>query len=196
MRRGTATPEAILGLAALALVVAAAFALAQALAVVWGVQRAAEAALLEVRLRGTGADPEGAARAALSGTPLLPMDPSGPAVAVAADPPDPSAWRFGARVRLSVSAAWTAGGGASAPAGSFGFRRPLRVRGGVAAMRRGSVGTVYAFVLFARLALTRAAVSVGRLLEARAPGRRRKSWPRPWPASRPPGPSRSSRGAR
>jgi hypothetical protein len=115
VRRGTATPEAILGLAALVLVVAAAFALAQALAVVWGVQRAAEAALLEVRLRGTGADPEGAARAALSGTPLLPLDPSGPAVAVAADPPDPSAWRFGARVCLSVSAAWTAGGGLLPP---------------------------------------------------------------------------------
>jgi len=38
-------------------------------------------------------------------------------------------------------------------------------------MRRGSVGTVYAFALFALLALTLAAVSVGRLLEARARAR-------------------------
>jgi len=115
MRRGTATPEAILGLAVLVMVLVGAFTLAQALAAVWGVQRAAEAALQEVRLRGAGADPESAARAALSGTPLLPLDPSGPAVAVAVDPPDPSAWRFGARVCLSVSADWTAGGGLLPP---------------------------------------------------------------------------------
>ncbi|GEM_PF-2416314 len=115
MRRGAATPEAILGLAVLVMVLVGAFALAQALAAVWGVQRAAEAALQEVRLRGAGADPESAARAALSGTPLLPLDPSGPAVAVAVDPPDPSAWRFGARVCLSVSADWTAGGGLLPP---------------------------------------------------------------------------------
>jgi hypothetical protein len=38
-------------------------------------------------------------------------------------------------------------------------------------MRRGSVGTLYAFALFALLALTLAAVSVGRLLEARARAR-------------------------
>lgn len=41
----------------------------------------------------------------------------------------------------------------------------------MAAMRRGSVGTLYAFALFALLALTLAAVSVGRLLEARARAR-------------------------
>jgi Flp pilus assembly protein TadG len=38
-------------------------------------------------------------------------------------------------------------------------------------MRRGSVGTLYAFALFALLALTLAAVSVGRLLEAQARAR-------------------------
>lgn len=38
-------------------------------------------------------------------------------------------------------------------------------------MRRGSVGVLYAFALFALLALTLAAVSVGRLLEARARAR-------------------------
>jgi len=107
MRRGSVTPELVLAMALLVLAMVAAFEVARGVAAVWGVHRAAEAALLTIRLEGEGADPAAAAAAALAGTPLLPADPS--AARLTVDPP--AGWRFGAWVCVTVDLPWEAGGG-------------------------------------------------------------------------------------
>ena len=100
MRRGSASPETIIALAVLALVMTAGLDAARAVGTALGVQRAADAAAWTIMLQGSGADPLTAAQGALAGVPLY----GGTGFGLQVSPSTPAAWTFQAQVCVQATA--------------------------------------------------------------------------------------------
>lgn len=100
MRRGSASPETIIALAVLALVMTAGLDAARAVGTALGVQRAADAAAWAIMLQGSAADPSTAAQGALTGVPLY----GGTGFTLQVTPSTSAAWTFQTPVCVQATA--------------------------------------------------------------------------------------------